>query len=221
MTAPGSVWQRLQARWEMLCPQLPRGGLNPPATERQIAAVEELIGLKLPDDVREAYLHFNGMQAEALRWDSKISIPRVFLGESHWIDLECLVTDWTMQRSSEASFDYGHHGLSHDPDDELGNQPIRQRFFHAGWIPVGQYGGGSQVCIDMAPTACGYLGQVFPCDPTAHTMRPMASGFKACIEMTLNALDDGRVVWDGQAFKTAGGDAVWGLDSTWQKNQAI
>jgi cell wall assembly regulator SMI1 len=214
MSAPISVWQRLQNRWEALCPQLPRGGLNPPATERQIAAVEELIGLKLPDDVREAYLHFNGMQAEAFSWDSKISIPRVFLGKSHWIDLECLVTDWTEQRSSEASFDYGH---SHDPADEFEGEPIRQRFFHAGWIPVGQLDGGSQVCVDMAPTACGQLGQIFSRDPHSDPMRPMASGFKACVELTLNALDEGRVVWGEQEFKTAGGDRAWYRHPAWQK----
>lgn len=198
----------------MLCPQLPRGGLNSPATERQIAAVEELIGLKLPDDVREAYLHFNGMQAEARRWDSKLSIPRVFLGEFHWMDLEWLVTDWTDARSSEASFDYGH---SHDPTDEFDGEPVRQRLFHPGWIPVGHPSGGWRACIDMAPTACGESGQLFSCDPHADPMRPMASGFKACVELTLNALDEGRVVWDEQEFKTAGGDRVWYRHSAWQK----
>lgn len=55
------LWARLQRVLESAAPGVPRGGLNPPATEAQVAAVERLLGHRLPEDLREAYRHFNGM----------------------------------------------------------------------------------------------------------------------------------------------------------------
>ena len=50
-----ALWARLQRVLESVAPGVPRGGLNPPATESQVAAVERLVGCRLPEDLREAY----------------------------------------------------------------------------------------------------------------------------------------------------------------------
>jgi cell wall assembly regulator SMI1 len=39
-----------------------RAQLNPPATDAQIAAMEAIVGGRLPDDLRELYLFANGQQ---------------------------------------------------------------------------------------------------------------------------------------------------------------
>jgi cell wall assembly regulator SMI1 len=88
------IWTRLQRRWETLCPELPRGGLNEPATEKQLAAVERLIGVALPEGVHEAYLHFNGTQRRTSHWGDKVRAPPVIAGRHQWIDLEQMVINW-------------------------------------------------------------------------------------------------------------------------------
>lgn len=157
MRATGTpIWSRLQERWSALCPELPRGGVNAPATPRQIAAVEALTGVPLPDDLREAYLHFNGMQREAFHWSSKIREPRVILGEFHWLDLETLADTWVSDRCNEASAHF-------EPDlfgpEEAEGHAARQRLYHRAWLPLGYSGTSVHCCVDMAPSPWGQPGQ--------------------------------------------------------------
>lgn len=198
MRANGTpVWSRLQAHWSALCPELPRGGLNAPATPRQIAAVEALTGVPLPDDLREAYLHFNGMQREAFNWRSETRVPRVILGEFHWLDLETLADTWVGDRCSEAWADV-------EPDlwgpEEAEGQAARQRQHHHAWLPLGYSGTSVHCCVDMAPSPCGQAGQILHCDFESGTPTLFAPSFVSCVSAVLDALDRDAVAWDGWSF---------------------
>jgi cell wall assembly regulator SMI1 len=96
------IWTRLQKHWEKFCPHIARGGFNDPATKEQIDAAEAFIGVRFPEDLRQAYLHFNGMQSDTL-WDR--TVPSFICGRHHWVDLEYLVSAWAGDRSMEASWD--------------------------------------------------------------------------------------------------------------------
>jgi len=189
-----TLWVRLEARWTSLCKDLPRGGLNAPATAGQIEAVESLTGIRLPLDLRDAYLEFNGMQRDAFVWNSKIRIPQVILNRFHWLDLESLATRWTQDRCSEAGSDIDPELFG--PEEAEGNS-ARQREFHAGWLPIGYSGTIVSSVVDMAPSRSGRPGQVLSCNPEAGTPRAIAPSFSDCVRAMLDAFDRGAVVWDG------------------------
>jgi cell wall assembly regulator SMI1 len=197
MRADGTpIWSRLQEHWSALCPELPQGGLNAPATGRQLAAVEALTGVPLPDDLREAYLHFNGMQREAV-WSSKTRVPRVILGEFQWLDLESLADAWVGDRCREAWAD-AEPDL-HGPEEAEG-QAVRPCQHHRAWLPLGHSGTSVHCNVDMAPGPAGEVGQLLHCDFEFGTPTLLAPSFVDCISAMLDALDREAVVWDGWSF---------------------
>lgn len=90
-----SMWARLQRVLESAAPAVQRGGLNPPATESQVAAVERVVGCRLPEDLREAYRHFNGMTQPA---GGSNGGPLLMLPFYDWCDLESMARRWTLDR---------------------------------------------------------------------------------------------------------------------------
>lgn len=191
-SARDELWSRLQAHCEAICPTLPRGGLNPPATRQQIEAVEALIGTPLPDDLRDAYLHFNGMQREVLHWDSLRALP-VLMGQFHWNDLETLARRWTVDRCIALDLEPG----SNDDDAPVHDRPVRPLASHALWLPVGCTNTSVQAHVDLHPGPTGRHGQLLKSDPEFGEPTLLAGSFEQALRFTLDALDVGTLTWNG------------------------
>jgi cell wall assembly regulator SMI1 len=188
------LWSRLQARCEAACPTLPRGGLNPPASPQQIEAIESLVGARLPDDLREAYLRFNGMS-----WEQSRTLP-ILRGQCHWVDLETLARNWTLNRSIAMEMDRDVLG---DNTCEVEGQPVRPCMADDGWLPIGASGTIVQALVDLHPSRWGTCGQVLLADPEGGFPRLMATSFAQAVCTTLDAIDRGTAVWDGRQLTSA------------------
>jgi len=206
-----ALWPRLQERWSALCPDLPRGGLNPPATARQIDAVETLTGIRLPDDLRDAYLHFNGMQRQVI-WNNGLRAPQLILNQFHWLDLETMATRWTSDRGMEAGSDF-------DPDlfgpEEVHGDEVRHLQYHAAWLPIGHSGTSVQCLADMGPSRWGRPGQIVSYD-SVDMPGVMAPSFADIVHVVLDAFDRGAVEWNGwEIVSHATGHPLYGIEA-WQ-----
>lgn len=198
------LWSRLQAHCEAVCPTLPRGGLNPPASPQQIETIESLVGARLPDDLREAYLHFNGMQRCVLDWGPSRALP-ILMGHFHWVDLETLARSWTLDRSLALEMDRDFLG---DGALEIEGQPVRPCMANEAWLPIGATNTVVSALADLNPSRSGTHGQVLWADPeTGEFPRLMATSFEQAVRITLDAIDRGAVAWDGWglACKTGAG----------------
>lgn len=203
-TARDELWLRLQAHCETICPTLPRGGLNPPATLQQIEALEALVGATLPDDLRDAYRHYNGMQRAVLGGPVR-ALP-VLMGRFHWNDLESLARRWTVDRCIE---------LQSDTDPARDNKasvvddgPVWPLATHARRLPVGCTDTSVQAHVDLHPGLSGTHGQLLRSDLEYGLPTLLADSFEYAVRLTLDALDHGDVTWNGWELVSASGEGL-------------
>lgn len=57
--------------------------------------------------------------------------------------------------------------------------PLRNKFWHSGWLPFAGDGGGNLICIDLDPAPGGRRGQVFYWDSITGPQAPVARSFLA------------------------------------------
>ncbi|MCO5978263.1 SMI1/KNR4 family protein [Ideonella oryzae] len=147
--------QRLQKMALALAPDLPNGGLNPPATEAEMAAAEEALGLPLPAGVRQLYGMANGMQhgTELLagyRWLPLLDPEMLSL----WRVAQQAAADPTMReivREQRKNI------------NEAGGA-VFNTFALPRRVPVATLGGDECLVLDLNPAKAGKRGQVVAFD---------------------------------------------------------
>lgn len=144
------IWPEVEAALVQHAPEL-HAALRPPATEAQILAAEQALGLTFPADLRAAYLRHDGVEPGA---------PKFFAFGFRWCSLDELVSCWQMLRRVEDDM------RTHDPeafeqDEEfLAQSEAQLTPFEAGWIPVGLTGTEHLLFCDMNPAPRGRRGQL-------------------------------------------------------------
>jgi cell wall assembly regulator SMI1 len=201
-TARDELWLRLQARCEAICPTLPRGGLNPPATLQQIEALEALVGATLPDDLRDAYRHYNGMQRAVL--DGSVRALPVLMGRFHWNDLESLARRWTVDRCIEFDSD----PATNNDATVVDNGAVLALTSHARRLPVGCTNTSLQAHVDLHPGSSGTQGQLLRSDLECGLPTLLAASFEHAVRLTLDAFDRGDVTWNGWELVSASGKGL-------------
>ena len=169
---------------------------NPPATEDAIARAETLFGVRLPEDVRQAYLWHDGVNFK--RWRSA-PIPPLLIPPYHrWIPLEESVKIWTMFRDFDKKMLEEKNRYWNPPDeaDELKGMPVRLRSTDVKWIPVGNADADVFACVDLNPSQWGTSAQLFQRSNVPDGHQLIASSFTACLSCVIDALDDGRYFFD-------------------------
>jgi cell wall assembly regulator SMI1 len=149
------VWTRLELALTELYPQWPRGGLNAAATAAQIDAVESFIGVRFPDDLRQAYLRFNGMTPRGWWPASPDKRPLLLARRCVWLDLSQMAQRWA------ACQPFPEPHQTYENDGEVDDLPVRINSQDDHWIPVGAGEWGGALFVDMHPPLAGALGQVF------------------------------------------------------------
>jgi internalin A len=121
---------------------------NPPATDDEILAYEQLIGKSLPDGYKDLYLSHNGQQ----RFDKYglaffFSLPFLSIRESmeQWKSLNQQLDDMSQA-------DIKSHSIPVDC--------IREQYLNPAWIPISKDSGGNFIGIDLDPYIKGTYGQV-------------------------------------------------------------
>lgn len=135
-------WERLEAWLKVNNPSL-LADLNPPATDADIHALEEKLGVKLPVDFVECLKVHNGQKGGS-DWlfdgNEFLSIRNILMSWSVWTDL-----------LEDGDFD---DAIS-TPEDGIQNG-----WWVKEWVPFTTDAFGDCLCLDLNPSSSGNVGQV-------------------------------------------------------------
>jgi cell wall assembly regulator SMI1 len=132
------LWSRIE-RWLAANAPTLAAGFNPPATARELAATERLLGVQLPEDVRQSYHRHNG------HWS--------LFGGWEWYSLEGLRRSWTLWN------DLLSKGCFAGKRTDANGSKVRQDWWNPRWIPIAHLE-SDEVCLDFAPGPRGKVGQI-------------------------------------------------------------
>jgi len=154
MQSMANIWKRIEiqlrieADFERLSYVDALADFQPSATEEEIQLAEAALGVVFPEDVKASYRIHNGRMV--------IGGPDQCL--QRLCSLQEIVSLWEMMKPYAS----GAQGKIADDWLSWDGQPIRVRVEHwnVKWIPLLESDGGDLVCLDLAPTPHGQLGQI-------------------------------------------------------------
>lgn len=194
----GNLWLRLQAMCVALNPDQPNGGLLPAATDAQITEVELLLGTTFPEDLRDAYRHFNGMTTKGYF--------ELFPGHYRWMPLARMHPEWKIvsQCQDEWRSDLHRAELQDEEDretDETGG-PVYLKFVDRTRIPVAFDSTVQLLSVDTRPPPAGRVGQMIYSDPSSPGDTCVVAGsFAEAVDKLVSAYERGRIVYkSGQSW---------------------
>jgi cell wall assembly regulator SMI1 len=136
------LWADLEVWLSIHCKELD-GAFRPGASPNKIEAVERMLGVTFPDDVRQFYLCHDGQRDMT---------PNLFNG-FQFLPLDMVASDWSFWQELDA--DQNHYELDYIPVPEI--KPI---WWSSKWVPFAANGAGDYQCIDLDPNQAGKSGQI-------------------------------------------------------------
>ena len=127
-----NIIQRLNEQLSSLRPDY-YAQLNPPLSLADIAALETTYNVQLPDDLKELYGWKNGQ---------KSSCYKSFVNNSAFLSLNDALS------------------TAKDLTGMIGSDFETENWWHTGWIPVFQNGGGDSICYDTMGVFTDLPGQL-------------------------------------------------------------
>lgn len=135
-------WKKLEDWLKVSNPML-LADLNPAATDDDIRILEEKIGVQLPTDFVECLKIHNGQKGSA---------DGLFSG-MEFLSSQRILDEWKIWKNL---MDRGH--FEHfEAKSEI---EIQNTWWNPRWIPFTSNGAGDHLCLDLAPTDRGQLGQI-------------------------------------------------------------
>jgi len=167
------AWNRIVAWCERYAPEV-LAGLNPGATDAEIADAEAHLGVTFPDDLRELYRLHNGQSDDA---------PKLLL-YCEWLRLQFVRDEWN---------NWNGTGI----EDYVGEPQagVKPHFWSNRWIPFTYDGSGNHHCIDLDPPEGGAVGQVIMFwhdDPARELVAPSLT---AWIHQLADGLESGKMIY--------------------------
>ncbi|WP_256978378.1 SMI1/KNR4 family protein [Burkholderia sp. HI2500] len=136
------TWQRLEAAFAADASRLP-GGLNGPASDDAIAALQTALGTRLPDAFVDS-LRIHDGQADS---------GDEFYGSDALLSAHEILAQWRIWKGLVDGGDFD--GVESEPDPGIGDD-----WYNLKWIPFTHDGSGNHLCIDLDPAEGGCSGQV-------------------------------------------------------------
>ena len=210
-----ALFRRIDRVFERVTGHPSQEMFNPPAPEDAIVRAETLFGVRLPEDVRQAYLWHDGGNFK--KWRMTPSLPHLIPPYYRWIPLEESVKIWTWDRDFDKRMLEEKNRYWNPPDevDELKGMPVRLRTSDVKWIPVGNPNADVFAYVDLHPSQWGTSGQLFKKSTVADGHQFIASSFTVCLSRMIDALDDGRYFFDedeGDWISARTGESVMSLN---------
>jgi cell wall assembly regulator SMI1 len=178
------LWDRLKSWLQENAPELLET-MQPGASERKISALEQKLGVRLPDDYR-AFLALSDGQVEDTEFyfqdGELLSSKNVY---SQWGVWKELLDDGTFEDSAS--------------EPQLG---IRGDWWNARWIPFTHDGGGNHLCLDLDPAKGGTVGQIISMEHDNGERLIMFNSFSHWLEQLLEDLDSGEIVFDTEEYNS-------------------
>lgn len=157
LVAAVQAWRRLEGE---LSPRVV-ASLRPPPTREVVRTVERVLGAPLPEDFAASLAVHDGQRAGAPPLVDGWALLRLTEVMRYWNVLRRRA--WLPRR---------REGV--EPD--VGVQPC---WFHPRWIPIAVRGAGEILCLDLAPTVAGVLGQIVAYRDHEGARRIAAASFAA------------------------------------------
>ena len=181
-------WNRIRDRLATLgC--LPDMALRPGAAQAGIDALEEHLGVQLPEAFRQFLRIHDGQDGQdgagLFYGNQLLSVTGIRDAWDGWRDLD-------------------EDEMNADCADSMGSEPegfIKPLYCNRGWIPFAHDGGGNHIGIDFDPDALGTSGQIIAFGRDEDTKRLLAPSFDAFIDDGIAWLD--RAVWNGMYLDVA------------------
>ncbi|WP_241022648.1 SMI1/KNR4 family protein [Burkholderia sp. Se-20373] len=165
------TWQRLEAAFAADASRLP-GGLNGPASDDEIAALQTALGTQLPDAFVDS-LRIHDGQADS---------GNEFSGSDALLSAHEILAQWRIWKGLVDGGDFD--GMESEPDPG-----IRDDWYNLKWIPFTHDGSGNHLCIDLDPAEDGFPGQVIRVWHDEARRERIAGSFSAWLARVAN---DGR-----------------------------
>ena len=183
-----SLWTRLDIHMQAHAKGM-MAHLRPPASEAQIAAAEDELGIDFPEDLRAAYRWHDGQTY----YDGQVH--PYFFGDRAWASLEHVLRCW---RSNNKALDLLDANAVQDEGTIVATQVIRYDWWNAGYIPIGDPQAATKLCIDMAPGPAGRPGQVIAwfADGPEHVV--IAGSLHEHMEDLARRLESGAIRFSGE-----------------------
>jgi cell wall assembly regulator SMI1 len=180
-------WREVEEVLRRVAPELVRQ-LADPAQEREIQEFEDAIGLRLPDDVRQAYLWHNGCRtSNTPGWHS------FFVPSYRWGSLSETLSSWHML--CEVYEDYKDNEYANPPEDETWSErAVCPGCWRPQWIPIGLTNTSGRLYIDMTPCPKGTVGQLIQHSPEEEG-EVLARSLNHYMHALLQAIADERVIY--------------------------
>lgn len=151
--------------------------LNPPATDEQIAKLEEKLEVELPDDFVACLKIHNGQSGYASIFDGM-----------EFLSCEEIYSQWLVWKNLLDRGDF----------DDVSSEPepgIKSDWWNPKWIPFTHDGGGDHLCLDLDPTAVGSSGQVITMWHDMGARELKAKSFAAYFEAYVTGILAGKYVY--------------------------
>lgn len=160
-------------------------GLNPPASQAELAEAEQTLGVRLPEAVRASYLRHNGQSTDSVS----------LLYGWKWLTLNEICEEWAEWQEILES------GALDDLVNEGDPLKLQSDWWHPGWIPLTASGNGDHCCLDLAPGPAGQVGQIIEVWHDDSLRNLLAPGFAEWITDYADALEAGEYVYS-EAYQT-------------------
>lgn len=178
-----SVWKRMGA-WAARHNKTYAKGLKNtrPATEARVTALEKALDSELPLDFRTFLLRFGG--------GTPPGKPGVSIAEYEVLPVEQILSRWKGLRDlvEKGTFKKATpHELSKS------QKKVKWTWWHPGWVPFAEDGGGNLKCVDLEPGPEGTRGQVIGWEIHGGPLHPYAPSMEEFLEHYLEDLESGRI----------------------------
>jgi cell wall assembly regulator SMI1 len=188
------LWNRLERWLEQNVPDiLPT--LNPGASMQEIEAIQNILGMKLPDDYVASCLIHNGQNQESpglvpSGMQGSMGGALMALGVRDDSSFHTVFGEWTMMKQIYDNDPYIPEG------GRLG-KAVKDRWWIPSWIPITSDGGGDYNCLDLDPGEHGIWGQVITFIHDVYDERGVqAPSFRVWFEQLVEGLEQGSIVND-------------------------
>lgn len=158
--------------------------LNPPATDSEIDEAENIMGLKLPDKVRELYKTHNGQSEGGL-----------FAGLT-FLSLEEAIVEW---QNWESLVNENYTAL----DNDIISVPphyIKEVYANKSYFPIGTDHSGNNLMIDLAPANKGILGQVINAGAEEDIRYVIANDIDSFLKLLTQQIEIDNIIVNKQSW---------------------
>ncbi len=136
------LWEKLEAILQDSDPEV-LADLAPPATDEEIATLEQALGVILPADFVAFMKIHNGQRG----------MSHGLFDEWEFLSTSRILQEWCVWKDLLDGGDF-------DGAESCPQSGIRPEWWNPSWIPFTYNGAGDHLCLDLAPTDAGIRGQI-------------------------------------------------------------